>query len=84
VFGRTHLSHDSLSLWRHDSQGGVSKGTVDAIELPAGGVSGKKLGIRFQSYQSPPRRRAPGRIPDPEVRQDPFDDRRVFDEADDA
>jgi len=84
VFGGAHLSHDSLVMLRHDSQGKVSNASVDAIEQPAGGLPGKKIGIRFQGYGSPGRRRSRGWIPELEVTQDLFDDGRVFDEADDA
>ena len=84
VFGRAHLSHNSLVLFRHESRGNVSNASVDAIKQPAGSLPGKKIGIRFQGYGGPTRRRSRREIPVLEVMQDLFDDRRVFDEADDA
>jgi hypothetical protein len=61
----------------------VSNASVDTIKQLAGGMPGKKIGIRFQGYGSPGRRRSRGWIPELEMTQDFFNDGRVFDEADD-
>ena len=61
----------------------MSNASVDAIKQPAGGLPGKKIGIRFQGCGSPGRRRSRQGIPELEVAQDLFDDRSIFDEADD-
>jgi hypothetical protein len=58
--------------------------SVDAIKQPAGGLPGKKIGIRFQGYGGPGRRQSSRKIPELEVTQDLFDDLRVFHEADDS
>ena len=84
VFGHAHLSHDSLDPLRHDSKDSVSKGSVDAVKEAAGGLPGNKIGIHFQGYGSPGRRRSRGWIPELEVAEDFFDDGRGFDKADDA
>jgi hypothetical protein len=83
VFERAHLCSDSLDLLRHDFQGSVSNVSVDAIKQPAAGFPGEKIGIRFQGCGNPGRRGPCRRIPELEVAQDLFDERSVFDEADD-
>ena len=55
--------------------------SVGAIKQPGGGLPGKNIGIRFQGYGGPGRRRSRRKIPELEVTQDLFDDLRVFDEA---
>jgi hypothetical protein len=58
--------------------------SVDAIKQAASGLPGKKIGIRFQGYGDPGRRRSRWWISELEVTQDLFDDRRIFDEANDS
>ena len=76
-----HLSCDSLVLFRHDPRRNVVQASVNAIKQAAGGLPGKKIGIRFQGCGSPGRRRSRRRIPELEVAQDLFDDGSVFEEG---
>jgi hypothetical protein len=83
VIGGAHLSHDRLVLSRNDLRRNVVQASVNAIKQSAGGLPSKKIGIRFQGCGSPGRRGPCRGIPELEVAQDLFDDRSVFDEADD-
>jgi len=51
-----------------------------SLGLEIAALPGKKIGIRFQGYGGPGRRRSRREIPELEVTQDLFDDLRVFDD----